>query len=224
MSTVDTNTVSSSLLTTMNPNATASQSSTAAAQDQFMKLLVTQMQNQDPLNPMDNAQVTSQLAQLSTVSGIEKMNATLQAMMSSYQASQSYQAASMIGHGVMVNGSTMNLSNGSALFGASLAANADNVNITVVDSSGQTVYSYDAGAQQAGLLPLQWDGTTDNGTPATDGAYSFRVTATSGGQPVSVQTLSYGQVASVASAGSQGVTLTVPGLGEINMGSVVQIL
>lgn len=224
MSTVDTNTVSSSLLTTMNPGSSSTQSATATAQDQFMKLLVTQMQNQDPLNPMDNAQVTSQLAQLSTVSGIEKMNATLQAMMSSYQASQSYQAASMIGHGIMVNGSTMNLDNGSALFGANLAADADNVNITVLDANGQQVYSFDGGAQQAGLLPLQWDGTTDSGVPAANGAYSFRVSATSAGQPISVQTLTYGQVASVANGGSQGVTLTVPGLGEVSMASVVQIL
>lgn len=223
MSTVQANTVSSSLMSAMNPGSTSTQSSTAAAQDQFMKLLVTQMQNQDPLNPMDNAQVTSQLAQLSTVSGIEKMNATLTSMMSNYQSNQTFQAASMIGHGVMVDGSKTTLSNGSALFGVNLAGAADSVNVTVTDANGLPVRTYDLGAQQAGLIPVQWDGTTDSGAAAADGAYTFKVSATSAGQAVSAQSLSYGQVASVAN-GSQGVTLNVSGLGTVNMADVLQIL
>lgn len=223
MSTVQANTVSSSLMSAMNPGSTSTQSSTAAAQDQFMKLLVTQMQNQDPLNPMDNAQVTSQLAQLSTVSGIEKMNATLTSIMSNYQSNQTFQAASMIGHGVMVDGSKTTLSNGSALFGVNLAGAADSVNVTVTDANGLPVRTYDLGAQQAGLIPVQWDGTTDSGAAAADGAYTFKVSATSAGQAVSAQSLSYGQVASVAN-GSQGVTLNVSGLGTVNMADVLQIL
>lgn len=223
MSTVQANTVSSSLMSAMNPGSTSTQSSTAAAQDQFMKLLVTQMQNQDPLNPMDNAQVTSQLAQLSTVSGIEKMNATLTSMMTNYQSNQTFQAASMIGHGVMVDGSKTTLSNGSALFGVNLAGAADSVSVTVTDANGLPVRTYDLGAQQAGLVPIQWDGTTDSGAAAADGAYTFKVSATSAGQPVSAQSLSYGQVASVAN-GSQGVTLNVSGLGTVNMADVLQIL
>jgi len=207
----------------MNPGSISTQSSTAAAQDQFMKLLVTQMQNQDPLNPMDNAQITSQLAQLSTVSGIEKMNATLTSMMTNYQSNQTFQAASMIGHGVMVNGSETTLSNGSALFGVDLAGAADSVNVTVMDANGLPVRTYDLGAQQAGLIPVQWDGTTDSGVAAADGAYTFKVNATSAGQAVSAQSLSYGQVASVAN-GSQGVTLNVSGLGTVNMADVLQIL
>jgi len=124
MSTVQNNTVSSSLLASMNPAAAATQSTAAAAQDTFMKLLVTQMKNQDPLNPLDNAQVTSQLAQLSTVTGIEKMNTTLQSLMGSYQSSQTLQAAGMIGHGVLVAGSSLNLTNGQAPFGIDLATSA----------------------------------------------------------------------------------------------------
>lgn len=223
MSTVQANTVSSSLMSAMNPASTSAQSSTAAAQDQFMKLLVTQMQNQDPLNPMDNAQVTSQLAQLSTVSGIDKMNATLTSMMANYQSNQTFQAASMIGHGVMVDGSKTTLSKGSALFGVNLSGAADSVSVTVTDANGLPVRTYDLGAQQAGLIPIQWDGTTDSGAAAADGAYTFKVNATSAGQSVPSQSLSYGQVASVAN-GSQGVTLNVSGLGTVNMADVLQIL
>ncbi|MDR3390461.1 MAG: flagellar hook assembly protein FlgD [Sulfuriferula sp.] len=223
MSTVQTNTVSSSLLSTMNPSSTTTQSSSAAAQDQFMKLLVTQMQNQDPLNPMDNSQVTSQLAQLSTVSGIEKMNATLTSMMTSYQSAQSLQATNLIGHGVMVAGSTTNLSNKSAVFGVNLASAADSVKVQVMDSSGKEVSSFDMGAQKAGLVPIQWDGTATDGTAAADGTYTFKVTATNNGQAVSAQTLSYGLVGSVANS-SSGVTLSATGLGDITMSDVLQIL
>jgi flagellar basal-body rod modification protein FlgD len=218
-----TNTVSSSLLAAINPSQTTTTSAAVASQDQFLKLLVTQMQNQDPLNPLDNSQLTSQLAQLSTVSGIQQVNATLQSVISSFQTSQTLQAASMIGHGVMVNGSSMSLSNGSALFGVELPSNASSVNVTVLDANGQPVHSFDVGAQQAGLLPLQWDGTTDSGAKAADGAYSFKVTALEGSQVVNAQTLSYGQVASVSSS-AQGVKLTVPGLGQVNISDVLQIL
>src|SRR3990167_8083696 len=84
--------------------AAATASTAADTQDRFLKLLVTQMKNQDPLNPMDNAQVTSQMAQLSTVTGIDKLNVTLQALSDSMASSQSLQAASMIGYGVLVPG------------------------------------------------------------------------------------------------------------------------
>ena len=79
-----------------------STSQVAATQDRFLKLLVTQLQNQDPLNPMDNAAVTSQMAQLSTVNGIDQLNSTVQALSASMATSQSLQATSMIGHAALV--------------------------------------------------------------------------------------------------------------------------
>ena len=86
-------------------------------QDRFLKLLVTQMKNQDPLNPLDNAQVTTQLAQISTVNGVERLNATIQAIADSFTAGQSLQAAGMIGREVLVPGSTLQLTAGAARFG-----------------------------------------------------------------------------------------------------------
>lgn len=223
MSTVQNNTVSPSLLASMNPAAAATQSTAAAAQDTFMKLLVTQMKNQDPLNPLDNAQVTSQLAQLSTVTGIEKMNTTLQSLIGSYQSSQTLQAAGMIGHGVLAAGSSLNLNNAQAPFGIDLTAPASDVKVTIKDASGRAIHSMDLGSQQAGLLALQWDGTTDSGAAAANGQYSFTVSATQGGQNIGASTLSFGQVTSVASSG-QGVVLNVPGLGQVNLADIRQIL
>jgi flagellar basal-body rod modification protein FlgD len=223
MSTVQNNAVSSSLLTAMNPAAAATQNTAAAAQDTFMKLLVTQMKNQDPLNPLDNAQVTSQLAQLSTVTGIEKMNATLQSLIGSYQSSQTLQAASMIGHGVLVAGSSLNLNNGHAPFGIDLNTSAGDVKVTIKNASGMAIRSMDLGSQQAGMLALQWDGTTDSGAAAANGQYSFSVDAIQGGQKVGATALAFGQVASVANSG-QGVVLNVPSLGPVNLADIRQIL
>ncbi len=89
-------------------------------QNRFLKLLTTQLKNQDPLNPMDNAQMTSQLAQMSTVSGIEKLNTTLGKMLDIYDSGQSMQAAGLIGKHVLVPGNTLPLAGGQALGGAML--------------------------------------------------------------------------------------------------------
>ena len=147
------NVASNELLAAMNPKASAA-SSTDAAQDRFMTLLVTQMKNQDPLNPLDNAQVTSQLAQLSTVTGIDKLNNTMQAMMASTQAAQSLQAASMIGHGVLVPGTSLSLSGGKAVFGAELSGAADAVQVTIADGAGNPVRVLDLGARPEGAVAL----------------------------------------------------------------------
>ncbi|HET9112729.1 MAG TPA: flagellar hook assembly protein FlgD [Burkholderiales bacterium] len=222
MSIVQTNTVSPSLLSAMNPAPATAAGSAAATQNQFMNLLVTQLQNQDPLNPMDNAQVTTQMAQLSTVSGIQQLNTSLQSLMANFQASQSLQSASMIGHNVLVNGSSISFNGSSAQFGANLSSAADNVTVTVLNASGQPVDSYNVGAQPAGVLPLQWDGTTTGGAKAANGTYSFQIAATKAGQAVTAQPLSYGAVTSVANT-PQGAQLEVAGIGPVSLANVAQI-
>ena len=222
MTSIPANVVSNDLMATMNPAKSAG-ATADATQDRFMKLLITQMKNQDPLNPMDNAQVTSQLAQLSTVSGIDKMNATLQTLIGSVQSNQSVQAAGMIGHGVLVPGKQIALAGGKAVFGLDLAASADKVQVTVKDASGNAVHKIDLGSKDAGTTPLTWDGVKDDGTTAADGSYTIEIAATSGAAKVEATALSFGQVMSV-STGAQGVKLNVPGLGAVGMTDVRQIL
>jgi flagellar basal-body rod modification protein FlgD len=223
MTTIQDNAVPASLMTAMNPAAPTAKSTAAEAQDRFMTLLVTQMKNQDPLNPLDNAQVTSQLAQLSTVTGIDKLNTTLEALQGSYQSSQALQSASMIGHSVLVPGSTLDLTGGKGLMGVELTEPADKVQITIRDASGKAVHTMDLGSMEVGTHPLQWDGTTDSGAAAADGSYKFEVTATRGSEKVTPTTLSFGAVGSV-STGAQGVKLNIPSIGTVNMADVRQIL
>lgn len=217
------NVVSPSLLAAMNPVKETAKSGAAAAQDRFMTLLVTQMKNQDPLNPMDNAQVTSQLAQLSTVTGIDKMNTTLESLISSFQSNQSLQATNMIGHGVLVPGASVALANGEGVLGVELAEPADKVQVTIRDMAGKLVHTIDIGSMKAGMQQLQWDGATDNGGAAANGQYVFDVTAMRAGEKVDVTKLAFGKVDSV-STGAQGVKLNLPGLGAVNFTDVRQIL
>ncbi len=193
------------------------------AQDRFLKLLVTQLKNQDPLNPMDNAQITSQMAQISTVSGIDKLNATLQSMAASFSAGQSLQATAMIGHSVFVPGSTLQLANGMAPFGVDLPQAADKVVVSIVDGSGQVVHKADLGAQPAGVLGFQWDGVTDSGANAAPGSYSFSIQATQGSTKIDAVALALGLVSGVTQ-GTGGVALKVNGMGSVALAYVKQVM
>lgn len=218
------NAVSNDLLASMNPAAKAASGNVADAQNRFMTLLVTQMKNQDPLNPLDNAQVTSQLAQLSTVTGIDKLNQTMQAMVDSMSGAQSLQAANMIGHGVLVPGSGLALVGGKAVYGIELSGPTDKVQVTISDGAGNPVRTIDLGAKQAGTLALAWDGATQSGGAAPDGRYQVTVSALRGGQPVTAQPLAFGDVLSV-STGSGGAKLNLGGgLSPASLADVRQIL
>jgi flagellar basal-body rod modification protein FlgD len=218
-------TVSSSTSTngTTASSSTTSSSTAAAQQDRFLKLLVAQLKNQDPLNPMDNAEMTSQMAQMSTVEGIEKLNTTLNSMVESVSNSQSMQAASLIGKNVMVPGSQLELSKGVAYAGINLAKAADNVKIHILDSKGKEVQVESLGAQKAGVLNFAWDGKLSDGTTAADGIYKFTVEATQGGSSVTVDALQIGTVSALVRT-SSGFQLDLGSLGTFDFANVQQVL
>jgi flagellar basal-body rod modification protein FlgD len=203
--------------------APAASNATTEAQDRFLKLLVTQLKNQDPLNPMDNAQITTQMAQISTVSGIDKLNATLQSMATSFSTGQSLQATAMIGHSVLVAGSALQLDNGMAQGGIDLPQATDSVVVSIRDSAGQVLHKVDLGPQAAGVLGFQWDGVTDSGASAASGSYSFSVEAVQGGNKVDATALAMGLVSGVAQ-GKDGVALKVNGMGSVALSDVRQVM
>ena len=223
-STQSINANSSAVYAALNGTGAASTATTgAAAQDRFMTLLVTQLKNQDPLNPMDNAQMTSQMAQISTVSGIDKLNTTLQALSASMTPNQTLQAAVMIGHGVLASGSGLDLSAGVGLGGFSLPQPVDSAKVSIYDQAGALVNTIDLGAQPSGIVKWQWDGKDSAGVAMANGAYTFNVTASSAGNGVAATNLQYGMVNSVTQ-GVQGVTLDVGGRQNIALSQVQQIL
>jgi flagellar basal-body rod modification protein FlgD len=201
--------------------ATTSASSTQ--QDRFLKLLTTQLQNQDPLNPLDNAQMTSQLAQISTVDGIEKLNATLQTLLGNANDTQTMQAASLVGHGVLIAGSSLQLGQAGGLGGIDLPSATDQAKVTIKDANGLPVRTLDLGSLDAGTHNFTWDGKTDSGATAANGVYTFSVAAMQGGNSVKPTALQLGVVSSVTRT-TTGFSLDLGGLGQFGMADVKQIL
>ena len=188
--------------TTNRTTSTGSSTSTSAAtavgetadgsEDRFLKLLVAQMRNQDPLNPLDNAQVTSQLAQIQTVRGIEQLNASMATLASASTTVSPLSAVSMLGRQVLVAGEDFqwtgagsdgakddptasgSTSTGSVRLGFELPTAARAVRVEVVDAAGRVVYSRDFDEPDAGVHTLDWDGLDGDGRAVSAGKYRLR--------------------------------------------------
>ena len=163
-------------------------------QNTFMQLLVAQLKNQDPLNPMDNSQMTSQLAQINTVNGIQQLNTTMSSMLTQNATTQ---ASSMIGRTVQVPTNNLTLASGAANFGVSVPTGADDVVVTITNAAGVAVRTVDLGQMAAGSGNYTWNGKDDKGNQLADGAYSIKVSATQGGKVVTANALGIDKVAGV---------------------------
>jgi flagellar basal-body rod modification protein FlgD len=173
-------------------------SSAAAQQTAFLKLLVAQMTHQDPTNPVDNAQMTSQIAQINTVNGIQQLNTTMQSM-------QLMQGTSLSGHSVLTAGNDMATTTSTDSTGATkssstatfdLSAAASNVSISVSDPSGKVIATIPAGSMGAGRQTVNVDTSSYTGA----GPLTFSVQAANGKSPVSATTYSQDKVVSVGSS------------------------
>ncbi|WP_409307242.1 flagellar hook assembly protein FlgD [Pectobacterium sp. B1J-3] len=209
-------------------SSTASNSATGNSsvdlQNQFLTLLVAQLKNQDPTNPMDNNQLVSQLAQLNTVSGIEKLNTTLGAISGQINNNQSLQATTLIGHGVMIPGTEVLVGKGTSTpFGLELESAAENVTVTISDSTGKAVQTMELGTLSAGVHSYSWDSKLADGTVAPDGAYTISIAASTGGAQQTVQPLHYAQVTGVTRNDS-GALLDLGLRGKATLDNVRQIL
>ncbi len=200
----------------------ASSTSVNDIQDRFLTLLVTQLQNQDPMNPMENAELTSQLAQMSTVEGINNLNSSMTELLNGFYSAQNLQAASLIGRQVLADSDVLGLSEEQAGGGVNLAASADSVTVNILDASGKTVRTLDLGAQDAGIVHFVWDGKDDVGAALTDGDYQMTVSASQGGGAVQANPLTLSTVTSVTMNGG-AFKIDLAGLGQRDLADIQQI-
>lgn len=197
--------------------------STEFAKNRFLTLLTAQLKNQDPLNPMDNAQMTSQMAQISTVDGIERLNATLNKLIENSNESQTMQLAGLVGHGVLVPGERMELRDSGAIAGLTLGKPADEVSVEIYDSNGVLMRTLSLGALEAGSQAFGWDGLTNAGERAANGNYKFVVNAKLGGKALDAERLQFGMVDGVVRT-SSGVMVSVGNFGNFTTNDIKQIL
>lgn len=210
------------------PSNTQTNTSTATApvskdQADFMTLLIAQMKNQDPTNPMDNNQMAAQMAQLNMVSGINKMNTTLTGLSSNQQISNSMQATALIGHQVMVTSNKFELNGGKSQMAMDLSNSADNVVVNISDNNGNIISTLNLGSKAAGIQNISWNGQTNAGAIATDGAYIYDIAASNQGATVSTTALSSGIVQSVSISGGQ-VQANVSTLGNVALADIHQVI
>ncbi|MBI5937258.1 MAG: flagellar hook assembly protein FlgD [Betaproteobacteria bacterium] len=216
--------IDTSLIDTLNGGTGAKTTKTSVQDmsDRFMKLLTTQLKNQDPTNPLDNAQMTSQLAQMSTVEGINKLNDSIKTLLDGYKSSQTMQAASLIGRQVLVDGDVIGLNKSLGGGAIELKGTTDKTVVRIFDSNGNEVRTLDMGPQKAGVQAFIWDGLDNGGQKLADGSYTFKVDASKDGKDVGVTSLSLAAVSSVV-VNDSGIELQTPELGSRLMSQVRQI-
>jgi len=193
----------------------------------FMTLLVAQLKNQDPMNPMENAEMTSQLAQINTVSGIETLNDTMKEINGQIDNTRFMQASGLIGKAVLVEGNSMMVGEQGATtpYGIELDDFAEQVKVTISDNSGRVVRELSLENIPSGTQSMVWDGLMDDGTAAPAGSYSFTVEAMSGEAPVGVSRLNYAQVMAVSVGENRTPLLDLGGIMDpVRLESIRQII
>ncbi len=196
--------------------------STSLGQADFLRLMTEQLKNQDPLKPLDNNQFLGQLAQFSTVQGIDNMQSAMGSMANVMESDQTLRAASLVGREALVAANKVNLAAGAGARGEIVATSAGTIQIEIVDSAGAIVRRTTVEAGAAGNVPWQWDGRNDNGDPAAAGQYSLRATNGTGKDAESLNLRLAAKVESV-SIEPTGLVLNLSGLGSHPLSSIRRV-
>jgi flagellar basal-body rod modification protein FlgD len=195
-------------------------------ENDFFTLLTTQLENQDPLNPMSSTDFAAELAQFSTANGVQNLQTAMTGLTTQSATNGGIQATSLVGHNVALSGDSLIVGqNGTATGALTLGSAAQDVVVTVADGSGNPVAQLDLGAMAAGAQTFTWNGQETDGSSASPGTYQFSVAALGpSGASVSATPLTLVPVTGVALGGQNGPTLDLgDGLGSVALSSVQQV-
>jgi flagellar basal-body rod modification protein FlgD len=206
------------------PNLTQAANNDELGQEDFLRLMSVQLEGQDPLKPMENGDFIAQMAQFSSLTGIQDLSASFGVLAKTLTQNQTLQAASLVGKQVLVPTEFGMLSAQEPLAGAvELTRSARQVRIQVLDGSGQTVRDLDVGTLSAGLHDFTWDGLLADGTPAPEGVYQFRAIANGASGVEGLELFMNAPVDSVGLGNGQSLTLNVRGTGEVDFNDIRRI-
>ncbi len=192
--------------------------------NEFMELMVAQMNNQNPLEPQDNGAFISQLAQFSSLEEMQKMSGSVKGLSTQYRSTQALQASAMVGRSVLVNASKAPSANDGTLSGiVDLGTSTSSLNVSVYNTSGELVRSMDMGQQFAGQVAFKWDGKNQAGKQMPLDMYTIKANARYQGNQEPVSTLLSSNVDSVSIAKDGAITLNVSHIGAIPLNQVRQI-
>jgi len=195
-------------------------------QADFLTLMITQFKNQDPFKPMENGEFLGQLAQFSTVNGIDSLNASFAGLTESIQGEQALQAANLVGHSVLAVTDVGYLpDNGNVNGVVELSTSASDVQIDVIDESGELLRTISLGSQEAGLARFSWDGRDASGERVEPGHYRIAARVVRGAEIESAATALEANIESVTLGRfGQGMTLNVTGGNTLSLAQVYQII
>jgi flagellar basal-body rod modification protein FlgD len=214
-----------SSLSTSTTSSSSSSSTSSLGKDDFLQLLVTQLNNQNPLDPQDNSEFVAQLAQFSSVESLENLNTSVESILSNYQSSQALQASSLVGRSVIIESSASVVDTSSGMSGSVvMPSSGSDVTVNVYDSSGSLVKTIDLGTQSSGTVDFSWDGTDEDGETLDSGTYTFSATASISGTSTALTTYLPATVSSVT-LGSDGsdMTLNLAGGSSVSLSNVQTI-
>lgn len=201
-----------------NTTATVAAKNAADTQDRFLKLLVAQMQNQDPMNPMDNGQVTSQMAQIQTVSGISTLDTSIKSLSTQFGQMQALQSVGLVGHDVSVASKRLNVRAGVGEGSYELASAADKVKLEILSPAGSVIDTVQLGAQGTGRQNFSWPSDKYDASAKLN----FRITASQGAGVVPATTFALDKVVAVNTSGAK-LQLQLQNLGLVDYSAVTTI-
>ena len=190
-------------------------------QSEFLELMLTQMQNQDPLNPMESGDFLSQLAQFGTVNGITELQNSFSTLAEQLQSSQALQASTLVGRSVSLAGNQLPLTAGATTSGSvKLDIPVDSMKVLITDASGQLVRQLSFGPQYAGEIKFDWDGLNEEGAAMPSGQYGISAIGNIGGEDISFNTLVHASVESVTLANGSQPMLNLGSHGTVNISDI----
>ena len=217
-----TNTAAASSVGTSSATGTAS---STLSQSQFLSLLTTQLAYQDPTKPVDNAQMVSQMAQISTVSSLSELNNTVTDLGTVVTSSQALMASSLVGQNVLLPSNTGYLASGGSMTGVvATGTGASDLTLSIKNAAGAVVHQTTISGEQTGNVPFSWDGKDSKGNLLPEGKYTVSVNGLVDGRSEALSGLFYGKVNSVTLGSSSTETaLNINGLGSLSLSKVLEI-
>ena len=217
--------ISSDILSLINPPQKQNEDSNELGQEDFINLMITQLRNQDPFEPLQSGEFIGQLAQFGTVSGIGELQNSVSQLASSLISNQTLQATNLIGKSALVPSDSLTLFEGETSKGAiSTSAPANNVTVSIFDAAGNLVQTIPLGVVNEGLKEFEWDGTDASGNQAPEGEYFLTVVGAQGEDNIALDTFAYKQVTSISLGDdTNSIRLNVENGRELKISEILKI-
>lgn len=216
---------SSEILTSLSSTNNDAKKEDDLGTDAFLRLMIAQLQNQDPLSPAKNEDFVAQLAQFSSVEGIQNINAGIENLATSFRSSQALEASSLVGRQVQINTDTATLSSAGPVRGTiELATSASNLTLVIEAADGQVVRTQNLGTNARGDVDFSWDGSNESGERLPDGQYRIRANGLVDGKNIDLPVAVGANVNSVTIGQNEDLVLNIEGVGAVPLSEVSRFL